>query len=130
MTLLGHIGLELDPDCRLELAGEVDGASAGQMREALDLLAAAPPRAVTVDLAQATFFDANGARFLFAVNDLVATAGGHVTVVGAGAPIRRVLEFTRLDRVLDVRDGGVSGHSATPGAGTAANTPTPVGARG
>jgi anti-anti-sigma factor len=119
MTLLGHIGLELDPECRLELAGEVDGASTAQMRAALDLLAAAPPRAVTVDLAQATFFDANGARFLFAVHDLVATAGGHVTVVGAEAPIRRVLEFTRLDRVLDVRDSG-----------TAANTPTPVGARG
>ncbi|MCW2611311.1 MAG: hypothetical protein QOC93_1985 [Actinomycetota bacterium] len=130
MTLLGHIGLELDPECRLELAGEVDGASAAQMRQALDLLAAAPPRAVTVDLAQATFFDANGARFLFAVHDLVATAGGHVIVVGAGAPIRRVLEFTRLDRVLDVRDSAASGASVPPGAGTATTTPTPVGARG
>jgi anti-anti-sigma factor len=130
MTHLGHIGLELDPECRLELAGEVDGASAAQMRNALDLLAAAPPRAVTVDLAQATFFDANGARFLFAVHDLVATAGGHVTVVGAGAPIRRVLEFTRLDRVLDIRDSVTSGHSVTSGAGTTTDTPTPVGARG
>jgi anti-anti-sigma factor len=130
MTLLGHIGLELDPECRLELAGEVDGASTAQMRETLDLLAAAPPRAVTVDLAQATFFDANGARFLFAVHDLVATSGGHVTVVGAGAPIRRVLEFTRLDRVLDIRDSADSGHTAASGAGTATNTPTPVGARG
>ncbi|HEY0357866.1 MAG TPA: STAS domain-containing protein [Mycobacteriales bacterium] len=129
MTLLGHIGLELDPECRLELAGEVDGTSTAQMREALDLLAAAPPRAVTVDLAQATFFDANGARFLFAVHDLVATAGGHVTVVGAGAPIRRALEFTRLDRVLDVRDSVTSGQSAAPGTGTAATMPTPVGAR-
>ncbi|MCW2568383.1 MAG: Anti-sigma factor antagonist [Mycobacterium sp.] len=129
MTLLGHIGLELDPECRLELAGEVDGTSTAQMREALDLLAAAPPRAVTVDLAQATFFDANGARFLFAVHDLVATAGGHVTVVGAGAPIRRALEFTRLDRVLDVRDSVTSGQSVAPGTGTAATMPTPVGAR-
>jgi anti-anti-sigma factor len=128
MSLLGHIGLELDPECRLELAGEVDGTSRAQMREALDLLAAAPPRAVTVDLAQATYFDANGARFLFAVHDLVATAGGRVTVVGAGAPIRRALEFTRLDRVLDIRDSATPGQSAQ-GTGTTATLPTPVGAR-
>jgi anti-anti-sigma factor len=116
MTLSGHIGIELDRRyCRLALAGEVDGASAPAMRDALDQLAAAPPRAVTVDLAQTTYFDANGARFLFAVHDLVATAGGHVTVVGAGDPIRRVLAFTRLDRVLDVRDTGT------------VTTPAPVG---
>jgi anti-anti-sigma factor len=87
---------------------------APEMRDALDQLSAAPPRAVTVDLAQTTFFDANGARFLFAVHDLVANAGGHVTVVGAGGPIRRALAFTRLDRVLDVRD-------------TDTTTPAPVG---
>jgi anti-anti-sigma factor len=116
MTFPGHIGLQLDTrPCRLALAGEVDGGSAPEMRDALDQLAAAPPRAVTVDLAQTTFFDANGARFLFAVHDLVATAGGHVTVVGAGDPIRRVLAFTRLDRVLDVRDPDT------------VTTPTPVG---
>jgi anti-sigma B factor antagonist len=116
MTLSGHIGIELDHrSCRLALAGEVDGASAPAMRDALDQLAVAPPRAVTVDLAQTTYFDANGARFLFAVHDLVATAGGHVTVVGAGDPIRRVLAFTRLDRVLDVRDTGT------------VTTPAPVG---
>jgi anti-anti-sigma factor len=119
MTLFGHIGVELhDRSCRLALAGEVDGTSAPQMRDALDQLAAAPPRAVTVDLAQTTYFDANGARFLLAVHDLVATSGGHVTVVGAEDPIRRVLEFTRLDRVLDIRDRD------------AVTTPTPVGAGG
>jgi anti-anti-sigma factor len=119
MTLLGHIGLDLDTrSCRLALAGEVDGTSAPQMRDALNQLAAAPPRAVTVDLAQTTFFDANGARFLLAVHDLVATAGGRVTVVGAADPIRRVLAFTRLDRVLDIRDPDT------------VTTPTPVGAGG
>jgi anti-anti-sigma factor len=121
MTLAGHIGLELGADsrnCRLELSGEVGGQSAPEMRDALHQLAAAPPRAVTVDLARTTYLDANGARFLFALHDLVATSGGHVTVVGADDPIRRVLAFSRLDRVLEVRDPD------------AATTPTPVGSGG
>ncbi|HEY0486341.1 MAG TPA: STAS domain-containing protein [Mycobacteriales bacterium] len=117
MTLPGHIGLEVDErSCRLALSGEVDGASAPAMHDALEQLAAAPPRAVTVDLAQTTYFDANGARFLLAVHDLVATSGGRVTVVGVEDPIRRVLAFTRLDRVLDIRD--------------TVTTPAPVGVGG
>jgi anti-sigma B factor antagonist len=124
MTLPGHIGFELRPrSCRIALAGEVDGTSAPEMREALDQLAAAPPRAVTVDLAQTTFFDANGARFLFALHDVVAASGGHLTVVGAGGPIRRVLEFTRLDRVLDIRDPDAEDRDTV-------TTPTSVGAEG
>jgi anti-anti-sigma factor len=117
VTLPGHIGLEVGArSCRLALQGELDATSTAEMRDALDQLAAAPPRAVTVDLAQTTYFDANGARFLLAVHDLVATSGGHVTVVGAEDPIRQVLAFTRLDRVLDIRD--------------TVTTPTPVGAGG
>jgi anti-anti-sigma factor len=119
MTVPGHIALELDARSgRLELAGEVAAAAVPQMQIALDQLASAPPRAVTVDLAQTTFFDANGARFLRAVHDVVATSGGCVTVVGAGDPIRQVLAFTRLDRVLDIRDPDT------------VTTPTPVGPGG
>jgi len=80
-----HIARPTSHRIELTLSGEIDIASAGELADAADLVLAAAPRDVGLDLRQVTFFSAVGLRFLLNLKENVAHHGGNLTV----APIPR-----------------------------------------
>ena len=80
-----HIARPTSRRIELTLSGEIDIASAGELFDAADLVLAAAPSEVWLDLRQVTFFSAVGLRFLLDLKGIVAHHGGDLTV----APIPR-----------------------------------------
>jgi anti-sigma B factor antagonist len=88
------------PGCELlTLEGELDLAAAPAVTEAVDALAD-PSRPLVIDLTGLRFIDSSG------IHALVHPPGPQGTVVFVCPPgnIRRVLEMTRIDRVIRVFD--------------------------
>ena len=81
------------------VAGEVDIATAPQLREHLAVLAGSG-RPVIADLDQVSFIDAAGLRVLAAAARQASGAGGSLHVVSGRYLVRRVFALTGLDRAL------------------------------
>jgi anti-sigma B factor antagonist len=87
----------------MHVGGEIDIATADQLRTALDEAVAADPR-VVVDMADVTFIDASG---LHVILDMAASRNGNgpLKVINAARLVRllNLLELTELPS-LDVRE--------------------------
>ena len=94
---------QVAPVAVVALAGEHDSYSAARLEAALIPLAAAGP--LVVDLSAATFIDSATVSVLLKALR-VTDEHGLVLVLDdeSGAHVRRLLELTRLDSVLDLRD--------------------------
>jgi anti-anti-sigma factor len=77
----------------VRLLGELDIASAGAARRALQLLDAGIQH-IVLDLSHITFCDAAGVRFLLTAQDQARTTGRALVVRHASRPVRRVLALT------------------------------------
>ena len=85
----------------LEIGGECDASTLGELNEALRELVEERPREVVVDLAHTTFIDSLTLGALTAAAKRVRARGGVFGVVRAHAPaVRREFEITGLDRYL------------------------------
>jgi anti-sigma B factor antagonist len=84
--------------------GELDAASAPQLRADLDRLLSDGVRCFVVDLAAVGFMDSSGLASLVGLFKRVRTSDGDVRLSGVAGDVRRVLELTRLDRVFDLYD--------------------------
>jgi anti-sigma B factor antagonist len=82
----------------LVLTGEIDLSSVVALRTAVDELPRAELDALTIDLAAVSFMDSTGLGWLAGL----ARAGCAVTLRGAPAPIRKLLEVTGIDGVVTV----------------------------
>ena len=80
--------------------GEVDASTCGQLDERLRALDGAEP--ASVDLSAVTFMDSSGLRVLIEHHYLRAERGYSLTVVNPSRPVRRLLEITGLDVVMNV----------------------------
>ncbi len=80
------------------LRGEVDVATAGELRDELERLVHDGCREVRVDLAQVTFMDAAGLRVLIDGRDNLSAAGGELSIGSQSQPVRRLLQVHRHER--------------------------------
>ena len=91
---------------RLTVSDDVDMDSAPALQAALCRALTASPRVVEVDLGAVTYFSSAGLQVLLTVWQ---QAGDTVRIVGAGHPVRRLLEVLQLQPVL-------AGWTVAPGA--------------
>jgi anti-sigma B factor antagonist len=91
------------------VAGEVDLATAPELKEALAEVVAGGAQGVLVDLSKATFIDSTTLGVLMSAVKRLRPGGGELAIACHDANIRKIFEITLLDRVFKIFD--------TPGAG-------------
>ena len=79
--------------------GELDAASKGQLTRAIEAASAA--KAVVIDLAGVTYFDAGGLRVLLRARDDAIARGSSFTIRSASRPVRIVFELAGQLDLLD-----------------------------
>ena len=96
-----HITPELDATGTvLQLAGEMDVATAGHLTDVLRALPAANLSSVRLDLTGLAFIDASGLSALLEASALVGRHGGLLTLDGARPLLVRLLDITELAAVF------------------------------
>jgi anti-anti-sigma factor len=85
---------------RLDVAGEVDLATVGDLRDHLDLLVTSGTGDVVVDMAAVTFCDAVGLHVLLDAHEALRTSGRNIRVVNPSRPVTRLLQLTAVDTIL------------------------------
>lgn len=91
---------EVDGACVVLVSGEVDLASAGDLRSALATAAAQRPARLVVDLTAVSFVDSSGLGAIAGGLRAQREHGGGLDVVGAAAHVRRVFEISGLGELL------------------------------
>jgi anti-anti-sigma factor len=87
----------------VRIQGEIDIASAGEVRETfIDVLAASPTTHLVVDLSGVGFVDSTGIGVMVAAHRRVTTNGGRFTAVVTTPAVRKVLQTTGLLRAWRV----------------------------
>ena len=82
------------------VAGELDVATSPRLRRRLDEAVDAGARDLRVDLTGVGFMDSSGLGALMAVQHRLQEHAGSITIVGAAAPVRKILEITGLDEAF------------------------------
>jgi anti-sigma B factor antagonist len=87
----------------LRVQGELDLATAGELRQACEVVECGlgPGVSVVVDLAELRFVDAAGLGALVRLRNRVRAAGAELTVVDPSPQVRRVFEHAGLGGILD-----------------------------
>lgn len=88
------------PGVELAVAGRLDAESAGELRHAVAAEMRRGLSAISLDLAGVSFLSSAGIRVLFETQRDARSAGGDCLITTASDPVRKVLELTRLDRIL------------------------------
>jgi len=77
-------------------AGELDGATAGRLRAAVDRALDALPAAVVVDLTRVTFIDSAGVRAVLDRRAVISALDSRLHVVAVAEQVRAVFEMSGL----------------------------------
>ena len=93
----------------VSVAGEVDLATAPELKKALGEVVSSGASGVLVDLSKATFIDSTTLGVLMGAVKRLRPAGGELVIACHDPNIRKIFEITLLDRVFKIYD--------TPGAG-------------
>jgi len=88
----------------LALTGEIDMATAGELRAAADRSLLDPPTRVVLDFAGVTFCDSQGLSTLISLNRQIAAVGSQLVLANIGDFMGRLLEITGLRAVFEVED--------------------------
>ena len=91
-------------DTVLRLAGEIDMATAGELRAATTNSIRTPPERVVLDFAGVTFCDSQGLSTLISLNRDVTAAGSTLVLSNVGEFMGRLLEITGLRAAFTVED--------------------------
>ena len=83
-------------DAVLALAGEIDMATAGDLRAATGRALQGSPSRVVLDFASVTFCDSQGLSTLISINREVTGAGSRLVLTNVGDFMSRLLEITGL----------------------------------
>jgi anti-sigma B factor antagonist len=87
------------------LSGEVDLALAPALREAVDALIAERRARIVLDLEQVSFMDSSGLGVLVYGMRRAGALGGMLRLAAPGEQVRRLLELTGLDTVVEIFAG-------------------------
>ena len=98
-----------DDSVELAVRGRLDAESAGELRQAVAAEVRRGMHLITLDLNGVSFLSSAGIRVLFETQREARGAGGDCHVRSASGPVRKVLELTRLDRILMRPAGDATG---------------------
>ncbi|WP_406070539.1 STAS domain-containing protein [Micromonospora sp. NBC_01638] len=102
-------------DCTvLEVRGELDMATAPQLRESLQRLVDAGDRQVIVDLAEVGFMDSSALGALVVMFKTLRDVGGRLSLAAAQPAVRSVLTVTSVDRAIQVYDSVQAAEAGPP----------------
>ena len=88
----------------VSVAGEVDLATAPELKEALAEVINDGARGVLVDLSNATFIDSTTLGVLMGAVKRLRPAGGELAIACHDPNIRKIFEITLLDRIFAIFD--------------------------
>jgi anti-sigma B factor antagonist len=86
----------------LEVAGEVDLSSVGELRDALARAAETQAARVVLDLSGVGFMDSTGLTALVLAHRALDVPERRFAVICPEGPVRRLLELAGLDRIVSV----------------------------
>ncbi|WP_326841098.1 STAS domain-containing protein [Streptomyces sp. NBC_01558] len=84
----------------LEIVGELDYASAPDLRQALDTLILTDGQLLVLDLASLEYCDSSGLSALLAARNLATEHGARIALAAVPADTARILSLTGLDQVF------------------------------
>lgn len=90
-------------DVLVDFRGELDLESEPEAREKLSFVVDHPPSSLTLDLRGVTFIDSRGMALLLYLHRAQRSHGLRLVVVVGTPQVKRALELTKLDEVLEVR---------------------------
>jgi anti-sigma B factor antagonist len=100
-SLLFHVDVEPDRDAvRVRPTGELDLATAGQVRERIAELVASGFQRLVIDLRPTTFIDSTGLRLLLETDAAAKDGGWELAVVDGPPAVRRAFDITGLRPLL------------------------------
>jgi len=88
----------------ISVTGEIDVATAPQLRESLHRLIAPGQATVVLDLLGVTFLDSTALGVLVGALKRCRELGGELNIVVTDARIRKIFEITGLDKVFPMVD--------------------------
>jgi anti-anti-sigma factor len=88
----------------LVLNGEIDMATAGQLRAATERGLSQSPGRVVLDFAAVTFCDSQGLSTLISLHREVTAAGSRLVLVNVGEFMARLLDITGLRAAFEIDD--------------------------
>jgi anti-sigma B factor antagonist len=97
-----------DGSVLLVLSGELDIASAPQVRAAVDAILGAPLRVLTVDLWGVSFLDVCGQRTLLEGLEAAAALGSRCELRGVNDAVRRAIRLVGFDELQRAAGVGTS----------------------
>ena len=86
----------------LLLTGEIDIATAGNLRDAVERLNAMRPARLVLDFGGVTFCDSQGLSTLIGLNKRVQSAGGRLVFINLGEFMDRLFDITGLRAAFEV----------------------------
>jgi anti-sigma B factor antagonist len=96
----------------LYVAGEIDMATAPELRAAIDTALEAAPQELWIDLAATEFMDSTGLHALIDAGSRLRTRNCRLAVVCPDGSVRRLLEVTGADAALQVYPDRDAAHRA------------------
>jgi len=94
---------------RISVTGEVDLATAPELKDALAGTIRSGARGVLVDLSHATFIDSTTLGVLMGAVKRLRPLGGELAIACNDPNIRKIFEITLLDRVFNIYDSPETG---------------------
>jgi anti-sigma B factor antagonist len=91
-------------DAVLVLNGEIDMATAGDLRAATGRTLEGKPERVVLDFAGVTFCDSQGLSTLISINREVSAAGSRLVLTNVGDFMSRLLEITGLRAAFELEE--------------------------
>ncbi|MEU1076121.1 MULTISPECIES: STAS domain-containing protein [unclassified Streptomyces] len=99
----------------LEITGDLDHATAPQLRKAVDQLTVTGGQVLVMDLGGLQFCDSSGITALLAARNLAIEQGGDIALAAVPANTARILAIVGLDRVFTIHPDTVLTHSGPIG---------------
>jgi anti-anti-sigma factor len=88
----------------IEIAGELDLATAPKLEDEMKRVEADGPAVIVLDLRPLSFMDSSGLRALLSADSRAREAGRRLVLVRGDERVQRVLKITRLDERLEIVD--------------------------
>ena len=105
MTALQITTTSQDGTTRIELAGELDIATAPELENVLETRFADPGADLVLDLQGVTFLDSSGLRAVLVASRAAKDAGRRLVVVPGDGQVLRVIRLARVEDRLDLQGG-------------------------
>jgi len=87
----------------IEIAGELDATTVGELRPKLNVIADEQPERVEVDLSRLRMVDSSGVGALVALFKRIKAHGGAFAVTGVNGQPLSIFKVLRLDKVFDIQ---------------------------